>query len=65
MDLKFGPEFCLATNYFTESSLNLFALFNSVNMAACIATIGHWWLVGKMFNGHFCTENVFHFFFQK
>lgn len=37
MDLKFGPEFCLANNYFFEGSLNLFAL----NMTVCAATIGH------------------------
>lgn len=42
MDLKFGPEFCLSTNYFVEGSLNLFVLFISVNMTACIVTIGQW-----------------------
>lgn len=65
MDLKFGPEFCLSNNYFTEGSLDLFALFISVNMAASIVTIHQGMICREDVLWAFCTEKVFSFLFQK
>lgn len=62
---KFGPAFCLSNSYFTDGSLDLFALFISVNMTCSIVTIGQCVTCREDVSWAFCTEKVFNFLFQK